>query len=167
MRRWSARSCLDPNIDLANYDPILATLSSVPADAAAGANAIKSATEIQDTIAQGAAVLVGAGATPDGRLALAIAQAIAASIGSIDLTSAVYVKPIINDAATSLSLTLDTAVVQGAADVIAASNTYADALSSSDTALLTTLAQVGLIADQAATTLQTATSGIIAGIVDA
>ena len=67
---------LDPGIDLAHYDPILATLSSVPADAAAGADAIKAATEIQDTIAQAAAVLVGAGATSDAA-ALAVANAIA------------------------------------------------------------------------------------------
>jgi RTX calcium-binding nonapeptide repeat (4 copies)/Cadherin domain len=156
---------LDPNIDLAHYDPILATLSSVPADAAAGVNAIKAATEIQDTIAQGAAVLVGAGAA-SGAASLAVANAIAGSIGSVDLSSATYLESVINTAATSLSITPDSDVVTGAAAVIAASNAYADGFASSAATLLTELAQVSLVADQAATALQTATSGTIAGIVD-
>jgi Ca2+-binding RTX toxin-like protein len=157
---------LDPSINLTHYDPILATLSSVPATANAGAAAIKAATEVEDTIAQGAAVLVGSGATVT-NAAVAIANAIAGSIGSLDLTSESYLTSVINTAATSLGVLPDGAVVTGAAQIIAASNIFVTSTAQVGAALLTTLTQIGRVADQAAVDLQTADSSTIAGIVDA
>ncbi|MGZ8402126.1 MAG: hypothetical protein ACXWVR_02330 [Rhodoplanes sp.] len=158
---------LHSGIDLAHYDPILATLSSVPGEAAAGADAIKAAIQIQDTVAMATAVLVGAGATSATAAHVAITNAMAGSIASIDLQGTGFLAAIISDAAASLSLTIDGSVVNGATSIIAASNAYAAGLSSAGADLLTELTQVAHVADHAAAALQTATSPDIVGIVDA
>ena len=84
---------LHSGIDLAHYDPILATLSSVP-EAAAGADAIKAAIQIQDTVAMATAVLVGAGATSATAAHVAITNAMAGSIASIDLRGTGFPRPL-------------------------------------------------------------------------
>ena len=113
------------------------------------------------------AVLVGAGATSATAAHVAITNAMAGSIASIDLQGTGFLAAIISDAAASLSLTIDGSVVNGATSIIAASNAYAAGLSSAGADLLTELTQVAHVADHAAAALQTATSPDIVGIVDA
>jgi len=158
---------LDSGLDLPNYDPILAALSSDGPTAAHGAAAVRAAIMVQDTINMATAVLFGAGAASREVAGFAVAKAITNSFGSLDLTDDGYIESVINAAATSLSLTLDGTVVSGAADVIAASNDYIAGLAPADnTELLQSLTQVGKVGDSAAAELESATAATIAGIVD-
>jgi|GEM_PF-2573877 len=158
---------LDSGIDLKNYDQVLATLEGETA----GPAAAKAAVELQTTFAQALAVLIAAGANAN-LATQALADQIAAEIAaedpspSIDLTSASAIAGYINGAAADLSITVDSAVVSGAADIIAAINAAAAALASTGSTLLSDLAAIGIVANDAATALASATSGTIAQIVD-
>jgi len=73
---------LDSGLDLPNYDPILAALSSDGPTAANGAAAVRAAIMVQDTINRATAGLFGAGAASREVAGFAVAKAIANSFGS-------------------------------------------------------------------------------------
>ncbi len=110
-------------------------------------------------------VLFKAGAASREIAGFAVAKAISLNFGTF--TSDSYIESIINAAAASLTLTPDSSVVSGAADIIASSNAFIAALSPPDnTTLLEMLTKVGKVGDDAAFALTTATPANIASLVD-
>ncbi len=152
---------LDPNLNLATFDPIAATLSTDPAQRSAGAAAITAAIQIQNTIVQASAVLEGAGATETSAgaaVTAALAQAVAGGTGGAPINNVSTLQTVLTSAATTSGA--NTQNVQAAATAIAtaiastnsAAQSAATANSSDPTALLTALAQVSIVAQGAAAT---------------
>ncbi len=98
---------LSATLDLSNFDPIAAALSSNPADQAAGAEAYAAAVTVQNTLTQAAAVLQGAGASGASAIA-AVTAALAAALpatGTVNLGLSSVVSGVLTAAA------IDTALV--------------------------------------------------------
>jgi Ca2+-binding RTX toxin-like protein len=168
---------LPSGTDLANLDPIAATVSADTSQQALGAKAIAAAIQIQNTIIQAAAVLDGAAGT---ELDSAGAQAaIAAQLGTklfsapagqaLDLASQSALSSLITNAADALSsgptpvisaasVAAAQTVAAASADVISATNAAVNAISGqTGTQLLQSLAQVASVAqNDAAQALQAA-----------
>src|ERR1041385_5712047 len=96
---------LNSGLSLPNFDPILAALSSDSTTAAHGAPTIRAATLVQDTIDMATGVVFGAGAVSHEVAGFAVAKAIASSFGS--LVDHTFIESVINAAASSLSLTVN------------------------------------------------------------
>lgn len=152
------------NVDLTQYDQIAAT-----ANGEAGAGDIAGeAIKVQNTVEQITAVIIGA--SNDGSnipVSLEIAldatyQSIADQIftlggAALDLSNSVTLDAIIADVALDLGITLTLAVQNDAAAIVSATNTEIDqavVAATDGTGLLTELAQVSLVADDAATAME-------------
>ena len=145
---------LGSELDLANFDPISAALSSDPNIQLQGSAAIAAAVQIQNTIVQAASLLDGA----DGNLSLEAAAAavvtqlaMVLTAGTLDLNTASSLQSIIEDAAEAVGLTDEVAggLAEGAAAVISSTNAVVEqAILNNETGieLLTILAQVSSVA---------------------
>ena len=139
--------------DLPHFDPILATLDGD----ANGALAIKAAIQVQNTIQQAAAILVRGGAD---ELAATIKvvdelwDEVAAATGAapLNLSDPVVIARIISEAAAALTppVTINSAELDDAVDIIVQSNTAAAGTSGSGAALLEDLTQVASVANESA-----------------
>ncbi|MBT3494527.1 MAG: cadherin-like domain-containing protein, partial [Rhodospirillaceae bacterium] len=162
---WVESSLALANVDLTQYDQIAAT-----ANGEAGAGGIAGeAIKVQNTVEQIAAVIVGASndgsnipVSEDAALEAAY-QAIALEIysgsgASLDLADSATLDGIIAAVALDLGITLTLAVQNDAAAIVSATNNVIDeAVTAGGTEdLLTELAQVALVADDAATIMETA-----------
>ncbi|HZO47511.1 MAG TPA: hypothetical protein VFB68_16560 [Xanthobacteraceae bacterium] len=155
---------LSADIDLSTFDPIAATLSSDEDAQAQGEAAIAAAVQIQNTIVQAASLLEGAGGSFADAAAAVVAE-LAAQINTqannnltLDLNSSSVIQSVITEAAANTT-GADTGAVAdaaaGAANVISSSNgVVAEAIISGQTGteLLTTLAQVSVVAQGDAAT---------------
>lgn len=113
--------------DLTDFDPIAAALSGDPSQSANGIGAQSAAVQVQNTVQQIAALLTGAGLSPDQAQAAAI-EALAALLdgttGPIDLTDVTQIQQILAVAAVGSPLSGDT--LAGAASVISETNEAVD-----------------------------------------
>jgi len=158
---------LPTGVNLSSFDPIAATVSSDPVVQAQGAASIAAAIQVQNTIVQAAAVLEGAGGSFTSA-ATSVVTALATQItqapsSAIDLGSGAVVATVITSAAATTSgvnITAVSNVVNDVSQVITNSNelVQAAASTSSGTDLLESLAQVSSVAQDATTSLATATS---------
>jgi Ca2+-binding RTX toxin-like protein len=163
---------LDSGIDLPNYDPILATLSTNAGESAIGTAAVKAGAEAQNIVSQWSVVLVAAGAT-HAQAGHAIINAIGHEVEiratppqALDLTSETVVHTILDAASSALGITINAAVVDGAATVIAASNAEAAAVTGAVGAdILTGITQIQIVANASANALATADAGTIGTVV--
>ena len=150
---------LDSSIDLASFDPIKATVSSDPTQQTQGQAAVAAAVQIQNTIVQASSLLSGAGAT-DATTAFVteLANQISTQVQNsqtLDLNDANVLTSVITAAGTAAGAnsTSLAATASGAANVISASNqVISDATGQAGVDLLTTLAQVSLVAQGSAST---------------
>jgi Ca2+-binding RTX toxin-like protein len=165
-----AAFALAPGLDLSNFDPIAATLSTDPTAQAQGAAAFAAAVVVQNTIVQATAVLEGAGATEGAALAsvtAALAAQIASQAGPLDLTAASTVATLIDNAAAATP-GVDAAVVGTVVDeaslIITASNALVTNTTATGAALLVEATQVAVVAQgDAAEALATATEAAATG----
>jgi Ca2+-binding RTX toxin-like protein len=147
------------DVNLLHFDPIAATLSSVPATAALGVVHAKAAIALQNASAQMIALTNGGGQSVWGELADYFQGG-----GTLaGLSNAATVEDILENI--SNFSPIDPAVIPGAAQIIASINAQFLAATGSGTALLTLLAQIAGVAHEAAVDLDTANSGNINGLV--
>ncbi len=163
---------LDSSLNLSALDPIALALSEDAGQAALGAEALAAAIQVQATIGQATALLIGADAEADLDIATATEAVIAAlaaevesTAGIIDLSNTVTIGAVLNAAAAADDVQVDIApVVEGATAIIAAANEeVADAADLTGTDLITELAQISDIAlGTAATALADGAAAITA-----
>ncbi len=176
---------LPSGIDLATFDPVAATLSSDASVQSQGQAAMAAAIQVQNTIVQAASLLEGAGADFTAaatavvtQLATQISQVEPPAqagdpVATVNLNDTSVISAVITTAATSAGADPQkvTETAAGAASVITASNTIVSdaAASSSGTSLLTTLAQVSVVAqvDAAAALNSVGTAGTASAASDA
>ena len=150
---------LDSGIDLASFDPIKATVSSDPTQQTQGQAAVAAAVQIQNTIVQAASLLTGAGAS-DATTAVVteLANQITTQVNNsqtFDLNNSTVLSSVITNAGTAAGADsgLLSTTATGAANVISASNqVITDAAGQTGVDLLTTLAQVSVVAQGDAST---------------
>jgi Ca2+-binding RTX toxin-like protein len=176
---------LPAGVDLQNYDPIAASLASDPVASAIGEQAIAAAVQLQSTILQAAAVIDGASGEAatasliqDAVVSQLAAQILNAGATEIDLSNGTLLTSVVSNAAqqvatdvpgAAVNTTAIHAVVADVVQVIVATNTFIDnavASSNGGVNFLTTLAQVGGVAQNVSTAAlvtagQTGTAGTI------
>nr|MDJ0820284.1 VCBS domain-containing protein [Paracoccaceae bacterium] len=142
---------LAPTIDFLNVDPVAATL----ANDADGMAFMAALTQVQNTVAQAASVLEGAGAPSFDGASIVVFSEFAALLatGPVDLNSATEIEQLLQSSAVSAGVS-GTAVdntAAGAAEIISQTNSAVDiALASGamDVEFLTDLAQINVVAQE-------------------
>jgi Ca2+-binding RTX toxin-like protein len=159
---------INPGVGLlSQYDQIEAVIDNDPN----GNRAARVAVELHNSMMLVVAVLVAAGASA-AAAAAAFADQVANWIGEpgdpINTTDNARILQLLNDAATDLSVTLDSAVASGTADIIAAFNAAVEAFPTTGVGLLNDLARSGIVAWAAQDDLSTTeVDGNIASLVAA
>ena len=168
---------LDPNLDLSTFDPIMATVSNDPAQQTQGQAAVAAAVQIQNTITQAASLLSGAGASFEDAAA-AVVNEIATQVNTqaqsnqtLNLNDAAVLTNVITTAGTTAGANAASVAetASGAANVISSTNqVITDAAAQTGVDLLTTLAQVAVVAqgDASASLVNAGQQGTATAIAD-
>ncbi|SCA55257.1 hypothetical protein MTBPR1_10504 [Candidatus Terasakiella magnetica] len=153
---------IDSSIDLTSVDPVAGASNAAIAKVAA------IGVQVQNTIMQAASVLEGASSSgltesgASGAMFDAIASSISGDPSGFDISNSTKLQSVISTAASSVlsssDITTATNAAANTASIISASNTQIDtyiSLGGSGNSLLTSLAQVAIVADEAAGNLKT------------